>query len=130
MGLHIPIVLSLQLIKKWRITGQSSETLPPKQTTKSKHNKTNAFLLMFWRYKGPCIDRWLKKPRMSNTHGSPLNGGDKIRVFLARMLGVDFVLNLLTFLLSVEADLTHLWLSVGTELNLIRHNDYSRLFPF
>lgn len=47
---------------------------------------------------------------MLNIQGSLLNGGDKILVFLPRWLEVDFVNDLVTILVSVEADLTRLLL--------------------
>jgi hypothetical protein len=45
---------------------------------------------------------------MFNMQGLLHNGGDKIPVFSSRKLGMDIVNNLVTSLLSVEADLTHL----------------------
>lgn len=47
---------------------------------------------------------------MLNTQGPFLNGGNKTAVFLPRRVGVDFVNDLMTILLSVEADLIHLLL--------------------
>lgn len=55
------------------------------------------------------------------THGGPLlSGGEKIPVFLPRCLGMDFVNNLVTFLLSVEADLTQIPQTAYPRLSLPR----------
>lgn len=45
---------------------------------------------------------------MLHTQGLLLSGEEKILVFLLKRLGMDFVNNLLTFLLCVEADLTQM----------------------
>lgn len=42
---------------------------------------------------------------MLNTQGPLLNGGNKIPVFLSCRLGMDSVMDLLTFVLSAETDL-------------------------
>lgn len=66
-----------------------------------------------WGHKGPCAYKSLGKPEMLNTKEPFLNREDKISVFLPRSLKVDFANNLVTCLLSVEADLTQFpeWIS-------------------
>jgi hypothetical protein len=61
-------------------------------------------------HKGPCAHRSLGKPGILNTLGPLLHGGDKTPVFPSRRQGVDFFQNLVTVLLFVEADFTHLLL--------------------
>jgi hypothetical protein len=46
---------------------------------------------------------------MLSTKGPLLNGRDNQPVFLPRSLGMDVVSDLVTSLLSLEADLSHLW---------------------
>lgn len=58
--------------------------------------------------KDPAALRSLVKPGTLNTESPFLNGGDKILVFLPRNLEVDFVNDLVTFLLFAKANLTYL----------------------
>lgn len=52
----------------------------------------------------------IREPGLLNTQGSLLSGGDKMPVFPHRRLEVAIVNDLLTFVLSVESDQTHLLL--------------------
>lgn len=63
--------------------------------------------------RSPCSHRALGNQDVRCT-GPLLSGRDKITDFLSRMLGVDFVNDLMTFLLSEEAELIHLLLQQQT----------------
>lgn len=67
-----------------------------------------------WGHRGPCTHReTLRKPRMLIMQGCLLSGGDKNQMPISHPKSCEWMLlmlSLVSFLLSLEADLTHLLL--------------------
>ena len=78
-------------------------------------NSDSVSVWAWWEDKGPFTYIQITRETRNVKHTGPLlSGGDKIFVFLPRRLGVDFLNNLVTYLLSTEVDLTNLLLERWT----------------